>query len=239
MNNSLCLAESKHSRLLRRFVLLACCAGAVGGLGCATAALLEKDNPNAYAHFNKPNLQDRILALGIPDAAMGQKIGNTNAIAFLGEKHTYLLLEGGAELNAIARQLDGIYLRLDDRGPMLYRKGKTIWGNAVLRYVPDAGGPPAAQALERLAAAGFTGDASGVYTRAVPVKGLILKPARLDQIPPGSFKTPRAVAFFNPPDSQPPPDLGKLVFLPAAVAVDVVLSPLYLIGLVALSISLG
>ena len=36
-----------------------------------------------------------------------------------------------------------------------------------------------------------------------------------------------------------PPDLGKLIDLPLAIAVDVVLSPLYLIGLVALSISMG
>ena len=239
MNDSPRPAESKLSRLLRRLVLLACCAGVVGGLGCATAMVMGMPNSNAHDHYHKPVLADRILALGIPDTAMGQKIGNTNAIAFLGEKHTYLLLEGGAELNAIARQLDGLYLKLDDRGPRLYRKGKTIWGDAVLRYVPEAGGPPPEPAIARLTAAGFTGDDHGLYTRAVPVQGLILKPVKRDQLPPSSFQTPRNVAFFNPPDSRPPPDLGKLIDLPLAIAVDVVLSPLYLIGLVALSISMG
>ena len=73
----------------------------------------------------------------------------------------------------------------------------------------------------------------------MPVQGLILKPVKRDQLPPSSFQTPRNVAFFNPPDSRPPPDLGKLIDLPLAIAVDVVLSPLYLIGLVALSISMG
>lgn len=42
----------------------------------------------------------------------------------------------------------------------------------------------------------------------------------------------REIAFYNPPDSSPPPDFGKLIIVPLAVVVDAALTPVYLLGFI-------
>ena len=126
---------------LRAIVIGLCCVGAVGGLGCVTWAVSEsidsRDRSVRAAFLNKPVLSDSIFALARPDEALAKKIKNTDAIAFLGKKHTYLLAEGGKELKNIADgKLDGNKLTLEAAPRQLFIKGKMIWGSVSLRYMP-------------------------------------------------------------------------------------------------------
>ncbi len=227
------------SPLLRRLVLLILCAAAVGGLGCATMLALDSGRSRKNAFHNKPILTDSVFAIGKPDAAMAAKIGNTNAIAFLGKQHTYLLLEGGTQLNDVARTMEGIPLTLGDTRGQLFLKKKVIWGNVSLRHQPPRKTTPPELTVNRLLANGFKADRQGVYTLSIPVKGVVLPPAKTDKTPPEILMNPRSVAFYNPPDSSPPPNLEQLITVPLAVVLDIALTPVYLIGFVVLIISLG
>lgn len=223
----------------RAIVLWLCCAGAVGGLGCATMIAAESPNPRAKAHFNKPVLTDSIYALARPDAALAKQIGSPDAIAFLGKRHTYLLVEGGARLESIARELDANALSLDGGPRQLFLKDKTVWGTVALRYAPPPATAGDAAATNRLATLGFVADGAGAYRLSLPVKGVVHPPARQKKALPSEFKRPRTVAFYNPPNSSPPPDVSKLVTLPLALVVDVALTPVYVLGFVVLVLSLN
>lgn len=228
------------SPALRRLVILACCAGAVGGLGCATLVATSAPNPKAYAHYNKPVLTDTIFALGRPDSALAKKIGHEGTIAFLGKQHTYLLVEGGKQLNDVAQAaLDGNRLVLEGTDRRLFLKGDTLWGSVALRYAPEQDAPQRGVEVTALKSLGFKADNKGVYRMTIPVKGTVCPPAKLKTEVPDELRKSRDIAFFNPPDSSPPPDLGKLITVPLAVAVDVALTPVYVVGFVVLVLTLN
>ena len=227
------------SPFLRRLVLLICCSAAVGGLGCATWLATSRSNPNAYNHYNKPILTDSIFALGRPNEAMARKIGNTNAIAFLGKQHTYLLVEGGTQLNNITRELEGVALTLGDARGQLFLKQKTVWGRVSLHFTPEKGITPPGVTTNKLLAMGFKADRRGAYSLTVPVKGVVCPPAKLDKPLLNELSTVRTVAFFNPPDSSPPPDLEKFIIVPLAVVLDLALTPVYLLGFLSFAIGGG
>lgn len=224
------------SRPWRRVIILLFAAGAIGGLGCATMLASERRNPRANAHYNRAVLLDTVSALARPDAKLAKKIENEHAVAFLGEKHTYLLMEGGERLLRVADELDGERIVLEQRPRSLFIKGKTIWGDIALTYQPD---PQAGPADEPLRALGFTAVTSGVYRLTIPVAGLLYPPMKISPEIAGHFKQSRTIAFFNPPDSRPPPDLAKVVIVPLAIAVDIALTPVYIGGLLFLSMALS
>lgn len=58
------------STLVRTAVILLCCVGVVGGLGCATYLASSSPNPRANNYYNNPVLTDTIFALARPDAAL-------------------------------------------------------------------------------------------------------------------------------------------------------------------------
>jgi len=236
------------SPALRAIAIWLCGAGAIGGLGCATMLVSEmnqnRGNPAADAHYNKPVLTDSVFALAQPDDALAEKIGHEDAIAFLGRQHTYLLIEGGKQLRGIARELDGNKLILEGTPRQLFLKGKVIWGSVSLRYVPGQDAAQEASDKSKFQTLGFALDKQGVYRLSVAVKGAIYPAAKftskLSKDLPDAFKKSRDIVFYNPPDSSPPPDLGKLAILielPLAVVVDVALIPVYVVGFVVLVMS--
>lgn len=222
------------SRPWRRVILLLCAAGAIGGLGCATMLAADRRNPRADAHFNRPVLEDVVIALARPDAKLAKKIENEHAVAFLGKKHTYLLLEGGELLNRVADELDGGRVVLEERRQSLFIKDKTLWGTITLTYQLD---PAVGSEEERLRALGFAPTSAGLYRRDISVQGLLYPPMKICPEIEGQFKQSRAIALFNPPDSSPPPDLAKVVLVPLAIAVDIALTPVYVGGLLILIIA--
>ena len=230
--------NKRSSRAWRAVALWICCAAAVGGLGCATMIVSEKSNPNAYAHYNKPVLTDSIFALGRPDAAFAKKIGYEDAIAFLGKQHTYLLVEGGEQLSALAHgELDGDKLIMEGTQRQLFLSKKTLWGQVAFRYAPGQGTPQAEADAAKLRALGFKADNQGGYRLSIPVKGVVGPAAKLKKDLPDALTKNRDIAFYNPPDSKPPPDLGKLIEVPLAVVADVALTPVYVVGFVILILS--
>lgn len=226
--------DRRLSRAARILVLGLCCAGAVGGLGCATYLATSAPNHRAADYFGKPVLTDSIYAVAKPDAALARKIGNEGAIAFLGKQHTYLLVEGGTQLSDVARQLDGSRLTLEGMNQQLFCKDKALWGNVSLRYVPGQDEAQRAADQGKLETLGFKADKSGVYHLSVVVKGAMFSAAKLRKDLPPGFAKEREIAFYNPPNSSPPPDLGKLITVPLAVVADVALTPVYLLGFVVL-----
>lgn len=239
MPETIVTSPRQPSPILRKLIVLICCAGAIGGLGCATMLALDSGHSKKYAFHNTPILTDSIFAIGKPDAAMAAKIGNTNAIAFLGKQHTYLLLEGGTQLNDVARNMEGIPLTLGETRGQLFLKKKVLWGNVSLRHTPPKKTIPNELTINQLLANGFKADRNGAYTLSVPVKGVVFPPAKTDKTPPEILMNPRTVAFYNPPDSSPPPDFEKLITVPLAVVLDLALTPVYLIGFIVVIISLG
>ena len=240
MPDDLIDAPGSISRGLRRMIILLCCAGVVGGLGCATMIATSAGNSKAHAHYNKPVLTDTVFALGLPDKALSSKLGKEDAIAFLGRKKTYLLVEGGSILAGIAHELDGDKVILENGPRELFLKDKTVWGQLSLRYVPGEGGTLTEEERRKLELLGFGNDGSGTYRLLLAVQGVAHPPLKVgkDQLP-GQFKESREIAFFNPPDSKPPPDLTKVITVPLAIAVDVAATPIYLLGFVVLVISLN
>jgi hypothetical protein len=207
-------------RRARIFLVLLFSAGLVGGLGCATlfaTAELSSGNPEYY---NKPVLTDSVFALARPDAVLAKKIGSTDAIVFLGRKNTYVLIEGGNKLLRISSELDGDRVKLDDKPKQLFRKGKTAWGSLQLNYSPavSAGYSPAE--LGKLQQLGFAPDNSGVYVLVLDIKAAIQPPVNLSPGESQQFKNSHEIAFYNPPTSSPPPDLGEIAMVPIAIAID-------------------
>jgi len=193
-------------------------------------------NPRAGAYYGDPVLTDSIFALARPDEVLAKKIEAPGAVAFLGKKQTYLLVEGGAVLSQIASELDGEKITLEPTTQTLFIKDKTVWGSVLLSYAPGKDSVQAAQDVSKLLVHGFKADRRGIYHLSVTVKGTVWPAAKLGKGVPAEFKTTRAIAFYHPRDSSPPPDLGKLITVPLAVVVDVALTPVYVLGFVVLVI---
>lgn len=234
MPNLNVLPLDRLSRPWRRAIILLGCAGAIGGLGCATMLAAGKRNPRADAHFYRPVLTDTIFALGRADEKLARKIGNEHAVAFLGRRHTYLLLDGGEKLLRVAKELDGDRLELVAQPRSIFLSDKTLWGTITLAYQPVPGQASRAELLQDL---GFMPVEEGSYRLSLPIQGVLYPPVKVGPELEGRFKQTRSIAFYNAPDSTPPPDLSKFVLVPLAVAVDVMLTPVYVGGLLLLVIA--
>ena len=216
-------AQSNRASILRGVVIWFCCIGVVGGLGCATMGLLTKETPKTKAYFNTPILEDSVFALGRPDASLTKELGHEGAVVFLGKKHTYFLIEGGQELYRVAGSgLDGTRLSLVCPACSLFLDGKTIWGKLKLCYQPGHNAEQGAdEEIRKLLSLGFTSGKTGVYELPVSVKGVLGPVAKVNTELPKGFTKSRDIAFYPSPSSMPPPDMGKILLLPLAVAIDV------------------
>lgn len=240
--NNLKHGKKRKSKAARYIFLLLCCAFAVGGAACATMLAVDnadnKSRKRVKEYHNEVILQDSIYAMAHPDAALAKKIGTSDAIAFLGEEHTYLITTGGEEIINTASKLDGDRLEIDTNNRRLFKKGKTIWGNVLLSYKAST----ETKEILQLRELGFTRDhKTGHYIRAITVAGVVCAPARSDTPLPDKLKRNRDITFYRPGDATPPPglaDLEAIVTIPLAVALDIALSPVYLAGFVLVVLSL-
>lgn len=201
-----------------------------GSLGCATmAATSAADNHTDF--YNKPVLSDEIIAIGRPDASLSKSIGQPDAVAFIGQKNTYLLYKGGEELEKIAQmKLDGRLLHIDPaRNHQLYLKDKQVWGDLVLTYGEGTTIPAAEQ--PELEQGGFSLQGSGKYARyqkMVAIEGLIYPPIKLSDAQLSKLAMHRPFSLYNPRDAKPPMNVGATLMIPVAVVADIVLIPVYL-----------
>src|SRR5262245_17197551 len=110
---------------VRIFSILLLSVGVIGGVGCFTVMLVAAD-------FNGPTTQkmhsDTIFAVAVFDEGLARRLNTKDGIAFLGERNTYLMVQGGAQLLRIAKEVDGNKLKLDPNQGHLYLDDKVAWG---------------------------------------------------------------------------------------------------------------
>ena len=206
--------------------------------GCATLTM-EGDLEAGDAQikndfFNKPILSDEIVAIGRPDAEMSRQLHNDHIVAFIGLKNTYLLFQGGEELERISRlNVDKIRIAVDaGANCCLYMKDRQVWGVIALTYGND-GKPVTDQEELELERGGFNkteGNGGIFYQTEVKVEGGVYPALHVPDAASSRLSTHRTINFFNSKDSKPPKNTGWLM-LPIAIGIDVVLLPVYL-GLV-------
>ena len=84
---------------------------------------------------------------------------------------------------------------------------------------------------------GFKLGKDGMYRLAIPVKGAMYPAAKINEEAASQFKKTRDISFYRAPDSKPPPDVTKLIKVPLAFAVDVVVMPVLVLGLFVVGIT--
>ena len=203
-----------------------------GSLGCATmaaSAIVSGDGD----FYSRPVITDEIVAIGRPDTVLAKEIGQTNVVAFIGLKNTYLLHKGGDELERISHlKLDGKRMDIDAaRSYRLYMKGRQVWGEMILTY--GGGAFVSAEEQAELESAGFTalkGVRNNLYQKKVGIEGVIYPAIKLSEEQMSKLTTHRTFNLYNSKDAKPP-ILGKILKAPlivAGVAADIILLPVYL-----------
>ena len=211
---------------LSRVIFLFFCAGVVGGLGCATTATVDGILDKQRVKKSKRTFTDTVIAIGQPNEKVTAIVGD-DAIAFIGEKKTYLLTKGGKKLNDLARNLDPDRLKVTSDYEFLNMKDDAIWGDVIARYTVDPDGLAMEEEIAQLKRLGFTDQGYG-YSLWMPVKGQVLPPLK---IPPGQINplsSKRKISFYLVPPGLKIPNPTPLITIPLAITVDAALSPLYL-----------
>lgn len=218
-----------------------------GSFGCATSAAIQSTKSVEYL-APKPILNDEIFAFAKVDAALAQKAGQGQLVAFLGMKNTYFLKIGGDEILRLAQtpELNPNKLRLvpnSERGELFLDK-QAISGTVRFDYDTRSTGlnENERQALNKL---GFTAQKqnqqeTGVFRKYIYVSGFTNPAVTLNaqqsqnltanRYPFTLYERSERKEHFNP--------VG-LLLIPAGVVVDVLLTPVYLGGLLVVGISLG
>ena len=210
-------------------LVLAFALSIAGSMGCAT--ILATESGTNYKYTPKLLLSDEIIAIGQPDATLASKLKQPEAIAFIGRKNTYMLFKGGKELQDISRlELDGKRMNIDSsRSRKLYLKDKMVWGELVLTYRLNKDDTTNDQA--RLEKAGFTlisSPRNKVYRKRLHIEGITYPALNLPESQLDKLTTHRKISLYDPHNVEPSFDASKVVLVPLAIAVDVLLTPVYL-----------
>lgn len=91
--------------------VLAAMLGSVVLSGCATKTLMTKDSGGSYVKKTRQTLvEDSVLAFGKP----ATRIANApdDAVVIVGQKHSYVLTQGGSEFTSLLGYLDPDYVSL-------------------------------------------------------------------------------------------------------------------------------
>jgi hypothetical protein len=203
------------------------CAALLGLMlaACATQQVSEMQD---YGYYKRPSLEDELLAIGMVRIEADDGLGEVEK-AFLGAKKTYLLTQGGAEIFALAESPLGPHLAIaapeNDYSKRLRLYQGRFWGTLTLvarnseRYSP-----------EQNAALAEYGFVDGRKT--IQIEGLTAGPVKLPETVATKLTTSRPISFFPSSDHESPPlSLQQGLLYPPAVVVDLVTSPLQLIGI--------
>lgn len=213
-------------------LVMALVVGIAGSMGCATMAATSAVKSGDADFYFKPVLSDEIVAIGRPDATLAQQLGQSNAVAFIGLKHTYLLHKGGEELERIAQlKLDGKRLDIDAaRSHKLYRKDQQVWGELTLTYGSIMTVTAEEQAeLEKAGFNAMKGGRNNPYQKKILIEGVIYPAIKIPDDVNSRLTTRRPFNLYNPRDAKPPV-MGKILKAPliaVGVAADVALLPVY------------
>ncbi len=203
-----------------------------GSLGCATMVATEAVDSigSGGSSHSKPVLEDEIVAVGRPDAALTEQLGQEHVVAFIGLKKTYLLNKGGEELERISQlKLDGRRMKVHADGGRLYIKNKQVWGDLVLVY----GGPNPISPEEQaeLEKGGFRANVGlkTIYAKQIQIEGVVYPAIKLSDAQLEKLTIHRNFSLYSP-GSAKPPVTGKILASPlivVGVATDIALIPVY------------
>lgn len=209
--------------------MIAASAALIGGLGCASTVVVGTALQKSPAQQGDVVLTDTIVAYGVPGPELAKKMDNPNAMAFIGQQKTYLLVKGGDELMRIAKELQPEHVVLFE-DYKLYLQGDATWGTLGIRYEHKPPSPLSAEEEARLTNLGFTKEHGASYLKRVKVEGKVYPALAVSSNDPHQLALSRKLVFRNPPTEGGHPNLANLALLPASLAVDVVTAPLQLIG---------
>lgn len=221
-----------------RFGVIALAVVCAGMTGCATFLASEMDSRDPEFH-SQPLVVDKLIAIGKLDQKGEQVLEIPGGLVFLGEKQSYLIVKGGAELQAIAKSSIGpdveILASYYESYNHLYIQDQKFWGEVALRASSGKGYPPEQQA--ELDALGFVKNEQDifskgpdVYRKTIALEGVVMKPIDVPANIVEHLTHSRSIAFYPPSDQKAPLNPGKYVVLPFAVAVDVVTAPIQILG---------
>lgn len=194
----------------------------------------DKD-PNFYT---TPVANDRLLAIGKVNQATEEQMGGRSAIAFLGEKHTYLLTRGSEDLQAIVRSPIGAVVEIPSGPSDLFAADQKFWGSVPLRVAGDK--DFTAEQLAQLEALGFVKQKwkNAPFEKKLPIEGVMLAPAKIPAGALDQLSHPRPIEFYPPHNQEAPANLKKIAVMPLAVAVDTVTAPVQILGFAAVFIAI-
>lgn len=212
--------------------------------GCSTFLVSEMSSRDPYFH-SKPLSKDKIVAIGKLGPDSEKTLGIQDGMVFLGENHSYLIVKGGAELQAVARSDIGSRVEVLDNYHYtehhLYVQDGMFWGEVGLSFTEsEANLTP--ERLQQLSILGFVKASSSkngaTYTKGIPVEGTILAPLAIPTDIAERLTHFRSISFYPPKDQKAPLNLAKYVAMPFAVALDVVTAPIQILGFGALALIL-
>ncbi|WP_283745910.1 hypothetical protein [Sideroxydans sp. CL21] len=177
-----------------------------------------------------PLFRDSVFAMAkiSQSDARGLGLDYPNVVAFLGNKKTYMLFEGGDELQNVGQELDGNYFIVRNIYQGLFIKDNQVWGRLLLVYYK---GDVDVSAEEKsiLEKRGFeklrSGDYFRGYSKLVNVKGIAFEPVAMTGDQKQQLKISRDLDFYNS-EVSPPSVFSKI----KTVATTIVTAPLVVVA---------
>ena len=212
----------------------------IGLTGCFTMKNSDRGFTTSTPRENRLLLSDTVLALGKLDAAASKAIGQNDALVMIGKQKTYVFVKGGDKLAAITQafatnaQLNAAQLSLTNHSKTLFLDEGTAWGNVEFTYVSTQTQADQTQTeAALLLAMGFKQKKdTAAYVISIPVEAAVKPAVDLSQVKLPTFQKNRELTFYEPNAKARTtrPNLGTIVLAPFALALDVVTSPLLLLG---------
>lgn len=107
----------KTENVIKKFALSASLIASLGAMvglsGCATTSLIEQKSSHPYTTTTSKTVQlvdDNVVAFGTPASPLPN--APTNSVVIVGEKNSYVLMQGGQQVAQILSYLDPRYIQL-------------------------------------------------------------------------------------------------------------------------------
>lgn len=217
--------------MLKRWIMLVLSMFSVMALsGCAT--FMVNDATQTTTDMSKKlAYEDAILGMGQPS---GDNISDEarNFLALIGQKQTYLLIEGADEIKAIVKNLDGRLVGVNQDQEFIEmsvaqdsKEIQRVAGDVLITY-NKPNDRLTAQERKTLDQLKFiTGEDGQMHRRHLYIQAIVYPPAKNLEAIQSQFKQTRHVQFYQTEYKQNHNPL-RAILLPLGVAFDVITAPI-------------
>jgi hypothetical protein len=208
--------------------------GLVNLSGCLSGRLAIHEGEERMKNLA---ITDEIVALGKPSPELAKTLELEHAVAFIGLQHTYLLYEGGEEIERISQlKLDNGEIDIGTTWSS-YVKDSKVWGNVVVNI--SLSKRPSSNVHEELTKGGFVLSEGNFillegntahYSKLINVEGIVAPAIEIPKNQFTSLSRRHKILLFKPNDSAHS-KLKNTSAVPVKVAaalLDVVLIPAYI-----------